>query len=96
MTLQPIVENSVKHGLDQDLPPLHVQVRTYQKDENVYIVVKDNGPGYNPAETQTENQREVHIGIDSVKERLKYMCNGTIKIEAAQEGGTIVTICIPK
>ncbi len=96
LTLQPIVENSVKHGLDQDLPPLHVQVRTYQKDENVYIVVKDNGPGYDPTENQTENQKKVHIGLDSVKERLKLMCNGTIKIEAAQEGGTIVTICIPK
>ena len=100
LTLQPIVENSIKHGLDQDLPPLHVQVHTYQKDGNVYIVVKDNGPGYDPTENQTENQTEnlriVHIGLDSVKERLKLMCNGTIKIEAAQEGGTIVTICIPK
>ncbi len=63
-------------------------------------MVKDNGPGYDPTENQTENQTEnlriVHIGLDSVKERLKLMCNGTIKIEAAQEGGTIVTICIPK
>lgn len=59
-------------------------------------MVKDNGPGYDPTENQTENQRKVHIGLDSVKERLKLMCKGTIKIEAAQEGGTIVTICIPK
>lgn len=50
LTLQPIVENAVKHGLNPDSDPLHVMIRTYYTDTDNVIIVEDNGPGFEAAE----------------------------------------------
>ena len=89
LTLQPIVENSIKHGLDHDLPPLHILIRTYKDGDDAVIEVEDTGPGYEPPQ-----DNEVHIGIENVKERLHLMCDGTMDIETPEKGGTIVTLRI--
>ena len=93
LILQPIVENAVKHGLDPDLPPLHIYVKTEKSDGINVITVEDSGPGYEPV---SKGNKDVHIGLNNVKERLKLMCKGTLTISPRQEGGTIVTIRIPE
>ena len=50
LTLQPIVENAVKHGVDPDLGPLYVTVTTQDTDRGVRITVEDTGPGYAPSD----------------------------------------------
>ena len=49
LTLQPIVENAVKHGLDPDSEPLHISIRTLHTDSGTEIIVDDNGPGFDPS-----------------------------------------------
>lgn len=93
LTLQPIVENAVKHGVDPDLPPLHIHVTTRKEDSLNVIIVEDSGPGYQPVPKDDKN---VHVGLTNVRDRLNLMCNGTLTIEARPEGGTIVTIMIPE
>ena len=89
LTLQPIVENAVKHGIDPELEPLHILIRTRESENCSEIEVSDNGPGF----TDTDNN-EPHIALANIKERLELMCNGTLLIEANENGGTLVTIKI--
>lgn len=90
LTLQPVVENAVKHGLDPEMEPLHITIRTRKTDEGSEIVIEDTGPGF----TQFDDS-ELHIGLANIRERLKLMCGGTLMISSRQEGGTTVTIMIP-
>lgn len=89
LTLQPIVENAVKHGIDPELEPLHILIRTRESENGSEIEVSDNGPGF----TGDENN-EPHIALANIKERLELMCNGKLLIEANENGGTHVTIKI--
>lgn len=90
LTLQPIVENAVKHGLDPDLEPLFISVSSRQQDGYAEIVVDNSGPGFQPADND-----EPHIALANIRERLKMMCNGDLTISSRDCGGTVVTIRIP-
>ena len=50
LTLQPIVENSVKHGMDLDSGPLRISIRTRCTDFGTEVIVEDTGPGFDPAD----------------------------------------------
>ena len=50
LTLQPIVENAVKHGMDPENAPLHIFIRTRKTDSGSEIIVEDNGSGFAPAD----------------------------------------------
>ncbi len=90
LTLQPIVENAVKHGLDPELEPLFISVYSRQRDGYAEIIVEDSGPGYKPSDDD-----EPHIALANISKRLKMMCGGELTISNADCGGTIVTIRIP-
>jgi len=90
LTLQPIVENAVKHGLDPELEPLSISVRSRQQDGFAEIVVTDSGPGFQPVD-----DNEPHIALANIRERLKLMCGGELTISSRDGGGTAVTIRIP-
>lgn len=89
LTLQPIVENAVKHGVDPEQKPLQITVRTHKTDHKIEIAVEDTGPGFS---TEPGNNG---IGLESTRERLKRFCNGSLEIIPRDEGGTIVKISIP-
>ena len=92
LTLQPLVENAVKHGLGKGVGPEHITVRTKSEAGHVIITVEDNGPGIGPEAEDSE----VHIGLANVRERLEIMCGGTLAAAPRPGGGTIVTISIPR
>ncbi len=100
LTLEPIVENSVKHNLDPDSPPLHILVSTSEKEGVAVIRVEDNGTGFESIETIkskiSDDEEESHIGLSNVKNRLGEMCGGTLELSPRVGGGTVVTITIPK
>lgn len=91
LTLQPIVENAVKHGLDPELSPLHITIKTRQTENGSEITVADTGPGFGE-----NDNNEPHVALANIKERLEMMCGGTLKIKSCQNGGTTVTAFIPK
>ena len=91
LTLQPIVENAVKHGLVPGRPPLYVSVATEDTGKGIRITVEDTGPGFSPAE-----YNEGHITLDSIRERLRILCDGTLTTEPREAGGTKVTIFVPR
>ncbi|MBR1497672.1 MAG: histidine kinase [Oscillospiraceae bacterium] len=91
LTLQPIVENAIKHGVDPDLEPLYVTVATEDTDMGVRITVEDTGPGYAPSDADAP-----HFALDNIRERLKTMCGGTLELEPREAGGTKVTLFVPR
>ena len=90
LTLQPIVENSVKHGIDPELEPLYVTVATEDAGNGVRIIIEDTGPGYAPQE-----KHESQIALDNIRDRLNVLCGGTLDIAPREAGGTKVTIFVP-
>lgn len=92
LTVQPMVENAVKHGI---LPKDHagnIKIRTYDDQNNHIIVVEDDGVGFDVSKVQSMK----HVGIENVSKRLEMICNGTCKIQSEIGEGTVVTITIPK
>ena len=90
LTLQPIVENAVKHGLDPDSEPLHISIRTQHSDSGTEIIVEDNGRGFAPAD-----DGEKHFALKNIRQRLEIMCSGSLAITPGKDGGTVVTVTIP-
>ena len=90
LTLQPIVENAVKHGIDPELDSLNITVQTRKTDSGSRIIVKDSGPGFKPSDND-----EPHIALDNIRKRLELMCRGTLTISSGEESGTTVEIFIP-
>ena len=90
LTLQPIVENAVKHGMDPEAEPLFISVSTRRQDDHAEIIVDDSGTGFQPVD-----DNEPHIALANLHERLKLMCNGDVTISRRDCGGTVVTIRIP-
>ena len=90
LTLQPIVENAVKHGLDPDSEPLHISIRTLHTDSGTEIIVDDNGPGFDPSD-----KSRPHTALDNIRQRLEMMCGGKLDVISRHKGGTTVIVTIP-
>ena len=90
LTLQPIVENAIKHGRDPYAGLFTISIRTRKTDFGAEIVVADNGRGFSPTDDS-----EPHIALKNIQQRLELMCGGSLTITPGDGGGTVVTITIP-
>ena len=93
LTVQPIVENAVKHGLMKLEKGGSIRVVSYETDTEYCISVEDDGAGFDTSKLLDEKK---HIGIRNIRDRLKVMVDGTLEIESTQGSGTKVLITIPK
>ena len=91
LTLQPIVENAVKHGMDPDADPLHISIRTRSTDSGAEIVVTDTGPGFDPSD-----KSKPYTTLKNIRQRLQRMCRAEMTILPREGSGTVVTLTIPK
>ncbi len=94
LTIQPIVENAIKHGVNQKPEGGTVKLKTSEDDKSYYIVIEDNGVGFDVNEKKDDGRS--HVGTQNIKKRLKSMLNAETKIKSVIGEGTIVTITIPK
>lgn len=94
LTLQPIVENAVRHGIATREEGGRIILSTREGDGCFTLSVQDNGVGFPSADSAQKDG--AHIGIANVRIRLWELCSGTLQIQAAPDAGTIVTITIPK
>ena len=90
LTIQPIVENAVKHGICSREEGGTVTLHTHREDDHVIVTIQDDGVGF---DIDTLEKLE-HVGIQNVRKRLNYMGNGTLTIESRKNVGTTVTITI--
>ena len=95
LTLQPLVENAVCHGVrGKESGTGTVRVSTRETSDTVEITVADDGPGFTPGQTPEDGRS--HIGLENVRERLKRMCDGSLQIDSEPGKGSRVTMIIPK
>lgn len=93
LTVQPIVENAIKHGLMKLPKGGNIRVISCETDTHYCVSVEDNGMGFDTSELLDERK---HVGIRNIRERLRTMVNGTLEIESTVGVGTKVMISIPK
>lgn len=94
LTVQPIVENAVKHGMMGKDETCTITISASETDRYYEIQVKDDGAGFS-TDNMPQDKR-AHVGIESVRTRLWNMVRGTLDISSKPGEGTWVTIRIPK
>lgn len=99
-----LVENCCKYGVMQDrvlTVTIDASVRTFNEDKFVYIVVKDNGPGFSENILQFLNSDisrlavDGHVGINNVMTRMKMMYGNDCSMIFDNADGACIYIIIP-
>lgn len=94
LSLQPIVENAVRHGVEGRQEGGIVTISVVSKEDAVHITVTDDGPGFDPE--QPERDGRSHVGLSNVAVRLASICAGSLEIKSSPGAGASVTIIVPK
>ena len=108
MILQPIIENAVNHGIREMEGEGRIRLSVWGDDENICIAIEDNGVGIDPETARKVMRGEsAHslsgrdsegIGLDNVINRLRSYSGRqhVFEIRQREEGGTAVTLFIPR
>ena len=91
LTVQPLVENAVKHGLTKPGKQGSVCLMTSREPDAILIQVIDDGVGFRPEELE----KSTSIGLKNVRYRLEHLAGATLEIESTPGHGTRAMIRIP-
>ena len=98
LSIQPFVENAIRHGLFNKEDSGTVYVKIHKKVEGLVITIQDDGVGMtrqaieNILKGKKENQG---IGVLNIIQRLQFIKNSHFDIQSTPNQGTVVTIKIP-
>lgn len=93
ISIQPLVENAVKHGICAKPEGGLVKISSFKKDDEYVITIEDNGVGFN---TKILDNPEKNVsGIINCKNRIATLDGGHFEIESLIGKGTTVTVHIP-
>lgn len=92
LTIQPLVENAIKHGVTKRPEGGKVTLRTLHDDKGIHIVVEDNGVGFDPLALKDDDA--VHVGLENVRTRIGIF-SGIMNVESNINVGTRIEILIP-
>ena len=102
-TFQPIVENSIIHGLCKKEEGGQIRIRIVEKENRIHITIGDTGVGMNAAElenmrSQIERNADYNgIGLGNVFRRVKTMYEeGEVEIYSKEQAGTVVKLVLPQ
>ena len=93
LSVQPLVENAIKHGLMRLESGGRVVIRSYETPTHFCVEVRDDGVGFDTSQPIDEKK---HVGLRNIRGRLKAMVNGDLTIESQPGSGTRAVIMIPK
>ena len=102
ITLQPIIENSIVHGLDLMVDAGHIEITVKPDGEDILLIVEDDGIGMEPEQVsallQNEPSDRTGIGVKNVNDRLRIYFGAEygLSIRSAPYEGTTVTIRTPR
>lgn len=102
ITLQPIIENAIYHGIDRMVDEGKIEITIREQGEDILFSIRDNGVGMTreqcAAVLNKEPGDQTGIGIKNVNDRIKIYFGEKygIQIESELDEGTCVTICMPK
>ncbi len=90
LTVQPLVENAIKHGITKKSAGGTLKISTFDTDRHYVIEIIDDGAGFDIETT------EMHVGLENVRSRIMSMCRGELTVKSTPGVGTRVTVEIPK
>ena len=93
LSVQPLVENAIKHGLMRLETGGTVKIHSYETPTHFCVAVTDDGVGF---DTDAPLDEKKHVGLRNIRGRLKAMVNGTLILESTPGIGTKAVIMIPK
>ena len=92
LTVEPLVENAVKHGVTKKRGGGIVTISTSKTAEAVQITITDTGVGFDPEHYMEDGKP--HVGIRNVRDRLQNMVGGSLSITSSKSG-TVAVVTIP-
>ena len=93
LSVQPLVENAIKHGLMRLESGGNILIRSFETPTHFCVEVKDDGVGF---DTALPIEEKKHVGLRNIRGRLKAMVNGELIVESQPGTGTRALILIPK
>ena len=93
LTVQPLVENAIKHGLCGKVEGGTVWIRTQEHERDFTVTVEDNGIGFDVSEL---GKKEGSVGLTNTQNRLKLRMNAETVIFSMPGQGTRVKVILPK
>lgn len=106
LILQPIVENSLIYGIreDEEEEPLEISIKACIEEDNLNILVKDNGPGISDEDIEKifSKEKDVNkfskVGLNNVNQRIKLYCGEEYGINIGNRSklGTYVKVEVPR
>lgn len=92
--IQPIVENSIKHGIRGKDTEGHLLISSKKVDGGVEVVIEDDGVGFDMNAPLPDDGRS-HVGMINVKSRLEQMCNASVTTVSSPGNGCRTTVFFP-
>src|SRR6185503_16059927 len=93
LILQPIVENAIRHGIEQRSASGLLEISAQRQNGTLSLEVRDDGPGLSPEDKPGEGQ----IGLANTRTRLRQLYGEAQSFELRNEvgGGAVATMAIP-
>ena len=101
LSLQPLVENAVRHGLEAKEGPGHITIRADDAGAYAQVTIEDDGVGMDPEQLQSMLAGHIdgeHVGLRNVDARLRQVYGDAhgLVIETGPGEGTLITMKVPK
>lgn len=93
LTIQPLVENAIKHGVCKNIMGGTVTIKSYKNAAGYCVEIIDDGPGF---DIDVLENKVDSIGIKNISLRLEHMMKARIAIQSQLDVGTTVRVTIPK
>ena len=94
LTIQPLVENAIKHGVLKKLEGGTVTLRTLEVSEAYIVEIIDDGVGFNMADVDFSSN--IHFGLNNIRYRLNTMCRADVVVESEVGKGTKIRVIFYK
>jgi two-component system LytT family sensor kinase len=101
LSLQPLVENAVRHGLEAKEGPGRISITAHDSGAFAEVIIEDDGVGIDPEQLRSVLAGHAdgdHVGLRNVDARLRqvYGEDHGLVIETAPGEGTLITMRVPK
>lgn len=94
LSIQPLVENAVKHGIfPKGKQGGYIKIESLEKEDGYLVCITDNGVGF---EVDNIGDQNDSVGLKNLIYRVKTLTGGTVEISSTPGEGTSVNVKIPK
>ena len=94
LSIQPLIENAIKHGVTKRPEGGTVKLSTRKDAENYIVQVSDDGVGFDPSAALAEDGRS-HVGLSNIRYRFASLMHAEVTVDSTPSVGTTVTVYIP-